>query len=521
MIKTNLKETLSVYDVTQEIGKIYKGTLLVYGGWKNLIASGVPPLTLLNCKGVDLVDYKIYGNSVQDGTPTPEAPIEVESVGERTRNLISINNYDLTGATLDKVIFDGNLSLPATFSWDIDYIPNNQAALFSFVVDGTTKYVTANTKKFLLKGTTLTRIKIINWSEDVGKITNIQLEEGNIATYYEPYGYKIPVKARGKNLFDINTYGSLLDVTGSPYIDISNFDIGSNFTISTKDKYILKISDYGGATPITQVSGNNATFKVTQAIKDCGHLFIISNKTYNTETLNNLKEQNVQLELGSVATDYEPYIEPITTNIYLNEPLRKVGDYADYIDFKKKKVIRNIGYKKITSITGKSGSSTATFNYYFINFDDAFAQKDNVTVPILSNIGGGTMQEFNKKNKEGIFTNVNTTFFIAFFDITTLAEARQFIQDNNVYANYILKTPTEETIELPNIPTLKGTTILSIENTLNSSYMEVVYKGKGKLYKLDTQTNDILNSILATDTETEIDITDTEINNILDEIIGG
>ena len=62
--------------IEDELGNIW------YEAFRILPASGVPPITLQKCKGVDLVDYKIYGDSVQNGTPTPETPIEVESVGE-------------------------------------------------------------------------------------------------------------------------------------------------------------------------------------------------------------------------------------------------------------------------------------------------------------------------------------------------------------------------------------------------------------------------------------------------------
>lgn len=37
---------------------------LVYEAWKKLIASGIPPLTLNKCKEAELIDYKIYGDSV-------------------------------------------------------------------------------------------------------------------------------------------------------------------------------------------------------------------------------------------------------------------------------------------------------------------------------------------------------------------------------------------------------------------------------------------------------------------------
>lgn len=52
--------------------------------------------------------------------------------------------------------------------------------------------------------------------------------------------------------------------------------------------------------------------------------------------------ENMQLEIGSSMTDYKSYQEPRITSIYLNQPLRKVGDYVDCIDFKNKKVIRRI-----------------------------------------------------------------------------------------------------------------------------------------------------------------------------------
>jgi hypothetical protein len=48
-----------------------------------------------------------------------------------------------------------------------------------------------------------------------------------------------------------------------------------------------------------------------------------------------------------------------------------------------------------------------------------------------------------------------------------------------------------------------------------------VYEYKGNIPLLDEKNNLILNSILATDTPTELDITYAEINEILDEIIGG
>ena len=73
---------------------------------------------------------------------------------------------------------------------------------------------------------------------------------------------------------------------------------------------------------------------------------------------NKVKIENLQIEKGSKATDYEPYYEPVTYNIYLDEPLRKVGNYADYIDLKKEKVVRNVKTINLSTTLPKFNFST-------------------------------------------------------------------------------------------------------------------------------------------------------------------
>lgn len=72
-IKTKSGETID--KIVDKNGNIY----FTQGFTKSV--SGVPPLTL-NLIGKPIISYKIYGNSVQNGTPTYESPIEVKNVGE-------------------------------------------------------------------------------------------------------------------------------------------------------------------------------------------------------------------------------------------------------------------------------------------------------------------------------------------------------------------------------------------------------------------------------------------------------
>ena len=41
----------SIFKGNTEISKIYKGTLVVYEAFRELVANGVPPITLTNCIG--------------------------------------------------------------------------------------------------------------------------------------------------------------------------------------------------------------------------------------------------------------------------------------------------------------------------------------------------------------------------------------------------------------------------------------------------------------------------------------
>jgi hypothetical protein len=70
--------------------------------------SGTLPLTLEDCVDEEsIIDYKIYGQSMQDGEPTPNNPIEVKSVGEYNE---SIGKYEIpvtiSGTTLIESNFE-------------------------------------------------------------------------------------------------------------------------------------------------------------------------------------------------------------------------------------------------------------------------------------------------------------------------------------------------------------------------------------------------------------------------------
>ncbi len=121
----------------------------------------------------------------------------------------------------------------------------------------------------------------------------------------------------------------------------------------------------------------------------------------------------------------------ITTPIYLNEPLRKIGDYADVIDFRRGAVERKI--KKIVF----DGSETFQLNRICI------CNKDITTV-----------ESFKEHLTEQ-------------YDVGT-----------PVTVYYSLAEPTTEPISIPSIPTFDGTTLISTDIEIRPANMEIKYKAR-------------------------------------------
>ena len=506
----------------------------VYEAWKELIASGVPPLTLLNCKGVDLVNYKLYGNSVQDGTPTPDTPIEVESVGERTKNLVDIKDLVVGGVTQSI-----NVEISKTFTVSVGEVPieidGNHWRIRFQLKDGT--YLYNATDDNLKKGQVTINVDennpVVNMYARTdriisGKYSNIQLEEGTKATDYEPYGYKIPVKASGKNKLnpsiwenETTEYGLAIKYDKEEDCFVINGTATS--TRSYNLKYINVPANVGGrysftvdyvSGKITRPNGTNYAmvyFGKNDNINTNSNWSAVSMYEYTNTRENTICDNRyisamwfyiasgvsfdnykirIQIEEGSNVTDYEPYKEPITTNIYLDKPLRKIGNYSDYIDFENKKVSRVV--KEIIcdgTEDWKLLNPGMNVAYYYLDIGDYgyvvahnglnthFERKTISTSNTDVGYNPTNSSSFKKarilvRPKKDMTGYTNAVEWIAFLK-------EQYNNGTPMKIYYVLTTPEiKENVELPNIPTLKGTTILSVDTNIQPSNLEVVYKGK-------------------------------------------
>jgi hypothetical protein len=165
---------------------------------------------------------------------------------------------------------------------------------------------------------------------------------------YEPYGFKIPVISSGKNIFDMTALLEKAEFTKTQegYYAVTKFAnlYGVNSKIVQDLKKYLKANttytiskDIEGCDRLASAEGQlrilvngeiavrtsnangytTANFTFTQEqIDNITGVYVYGNNSTNPITY-----KLIQIEEGSTATDYEPFVEPVTTNIYINEPI--------------------------------------------------------------------------------------------------------------------------------------------------------------------------------------------------------
>ena len=372
----------------------------------------------------------------------------------------------------------------------------------------------------------------------------IQIEEGSTATEYEEYGampspefpseikntgdlltkdncesygsdacdnigkYVVQVKATGKNLFDydnvssvygvkkqdngyytnymaynmISTYQTLkkyigkkvtvsFDLTTSKDGTFSIYPyqrngIGINFSMFSKE-IKANTKTRVTATGFVEVLGTNPAYSLGE--------IIVYNEGYKGSYLVN----NIQFEVGEQATDYEAYNEK-TTNIYLTEPLRKVGDTADYIDYANSKVVRNVG--KTIFNGSENWIQYPSTNKYYVSDVLPTIYKSNSFV--LSNrffrrtSGNSSRTDDNKYTYgDGDIWLQSTEEFPRLYiyknDIATVENLKTWLSNNNITVAYPLATPIEESINLTGIELLDGYNTLSINTEVSPSNVKL------------------------------------------------
>lgn len=332
--------------------------------------TGTLPATLQTIEGY-LESYKIYGNTVQDGTPTPENPIMPSGCGERTENLFdkssdvvgyyisSINGvWTQTGSTSRSIIIKCKPNTTYTI-----FVPTNRTLRAAYfynypsVGDIGYGYTASTTGDYVNKKMTITTNSSAQYLaffcydslqeammyDEAEYFSQIMLNEGSTALPYEPYGYKLPLAVNGEEcpiyLGKVETTRKVkkLVLTGEENF-MKNSTAPSNYLYYAPRNSVMPSSIE--KTPLMcdelPATSEAPVFQIGASANNPYNVIYINfgadvmNAQSSGNTVNGFKEYlAAQYTAGTPVTVWYVLAKPETGIV--NEPLMKIGEYADTV----------------------------------------------------------------------------------------------------------------------------------------------------------------------------------------------
>lgn len=528
--------------------QMLKRALIAYvDSIKTVWSAFAHPLSIESKRKGMLKDYRVYGNSIQSGTPTPDSPIEVQSVGVKTNNLFNIKEFE-ENLQYGYILDDNGTPLKDKFSAYSTYrIPTKEgqtifiSGAFQRVyfydkddnfIERTIAHYGIN-KSYIIKQDGCIRLQIQHAYWDSKKGVEQVLISPTLLDY-EPFGYKIPVTVRGKNLLDVNSAGTktvtVSGITVEPYgmngfhvygvPTTTNNIVFRNGAETTRYRTYIKKDTVLKTSVHLDKTYNNILPSGTRVNFQCSLYGVNYNWLVNASTPNAIKIPEDAYAIGyntlilatvdtepyldfvfypqvevvesttSTATSYEPYIEPQTFNLYLNEPLRKTGEYADCIDSGKKADVHKVGVTKVKNLSWSKQSNFTTSDGTVLyryeakaskkrNFVGSYSSVGKLFCTGLKNVAYGPSKANNSISERYVESTSSTGMGrhvrILTSEYSTVSDMLSAFGEFDIY--YILDDAyvTEEPIDLPKLPQFKGTTIYEVQSDITPSGIEVCY----------------------------------------------
>lgn len=299
------------------------------------------------------------------------------------------------------------------------------------------------------------------------------------------YGkYKLEFEGVGKNSinFDIaNAFsGYYFDGNGSSsaadkrFIRYKAVEVKPNTTYTLSSNLgiytIWLFDDNVSISRIMVPKSENNLIKTTTFTtpENCNYIRI---SLYNTsDTTDTVALEWLQLEVGSTATDYTEYAEPLKYDVYLNEPLRCIGDVCDYIDLINKKVVRNVSSE---TLVGNEDLNKWIYQeeQYGFYLSKSIAKKNTT---MISNYFVSNSNVPKDDNSVGM----GDVIYFRTQNWSEVSDVKSWIVEKNnenipLIINYVLNTTKEESISLPDISNFKDRTLFVTDGNLNAKKVQI------------------------------------------------
>ena len=470
-------------------------------------------------QGHVLEGLTVYGKSVQDGTPTPDAPVEVRSVrGRNLANIVRFGAYNGTLTELDNgyrfVVSSAANSTYMAFFMPMpdsgDYYFSLKSAQVSFyrICVGETSVLDSVGSDFAkFKNSfnaspnfTLTvpaseqpyMVMLIYTGNNVAAgtvidLTDIQLERGSAPTHYAPYGCVAAV-ARGKNLWDEEwELGSFNTTTGANINNKQQIRAKNKITVMPGATYFVNSPSYvwmiffdGNNQVITEKpTGNYASSGNSIGVGTGGYAKsvvmpascrsirfycqIMYGTTYNNDICINVSDPDFNGQ-------YEPYHESVSYIDLQGEELCSLPDGTQdvlTVDASGHAVIE----KRVGVNVLSGGALNVSNQSWLVNlspYPDAsgsgsYGDTANILCSHMPAATRGAVTtgtaagiSFQGQSNTGVWMNAGDS------SITTVALANAWLTANPVIVVYPLKTPYTIDLGYIELPDVRGASTLSV-----------------------------------------------------------
>ena len=204
---------------------------------------------------------------------------------------------------------------------------------------------------------------------------------------------------------------------------------------------------------------------------------------------------NVQFELGSTATSYEPYhfglhydgtVETVSVDTTLStatcQPLLSVGTYKDVQNITNGAITRNVGIKVLNGTENWQDHGTYS-EIKMLSVTDSYsgsAQAITSTHYVGTSASNANMPVDSIKLSRPNASDVSGTIYIK-TDSLTLADfktflASQYAAGTPVIVVYPLATPTTESVTGQTLTITQGTNVVTAEGSVDNLELEISYK---------------------------------------------
>jgi hypothetical protein len=351
-------------------------------------------------------------------------------------------------------------------------------------------------------------------------------------TFYEPVGtrpaslgydnsYKSitvsgPIEtiwAHSKNLLDMSdnniVLGYYINNSGERVYNASNFYNQAFIPVSADTTYTWSTSSninyinfmeydvtktFLKRTLIGSPAGTSGQFTTRN---DTAYVLIGSNPFGGSLTMEQIQAVNWQFELGSTATEYQPYYDGGTATA---EMLLKVGDYADEQEIISGVVTRNVGVKVLDG----------TENWVEFS-SNVIIRNAAANWGAIAGLGGFCTHLTVLKSGETIFagscrfaTDFNVYDYKTAFGVNNITRFKQYLAEQYaagtpVILLYPLATPTTETVTGQTLQVTDGDNVLEItQASLTGLELEAQYNAAVSLTIQEVQDANLDNNVTVT-----------------------